>query len=436
MTHSWGRKARYILFVSLMPLLVHLQAGMLAPCLPAILAEFHISPDKHALAGFFVSVYALGMGLGAMVMGAVSQVWGRKGTGDFARVAFAACTWACSIAGGGVTLVVYRFVAGVFGACVVAGAPGVLEDLFVGRRRTGVLAVYTCFQVLALGMGTFYGAAMEGKMGWRQMFWVHGFVATVLAVIVLVDLRETYGPVLLERRAARLRRDEGNELLRSRLDTRRTAGEAIHQNLRAPFRLLGNPACGGFAALAGAADGCLYVALVTMDEIMRRAFGDSIRRWFLLGFPVGCVLGLLVALVADYSSEFPSRSRFLVRLAFSTLTVVAGLLMYGWAPERDVESTASLLVNGFLGIGAGCTYIGWRIRQAATRTFVDNSPSALTVITAVKGVVAAGLVPYSMVLYGVLGLGWGSTILALSLIMVNSCVAPFLRKDEFPVWRS
>jgi MFS family permease len=199
-------------------------------------------------------------------------------------------------------------------------------------------------------MGPLVGAFLEEEMGWREMYWVLGLVAAVLSVVMMVCLRETYGPVVLERKAARRRREEGNELLRSRLDDGRTSGQIVRRGIRQLGRLLNNPTCVAYARLSGTAYGYQYMALGTMDGILRKIFGDEtpVRRWLLVGFILGTIFTLLVALVADFGSHLESRRRFTSHIPLTTFTTGLGLLMLGWIPVHNYSAASTLFMCGFM----------------------------------------------------------------------------------------
>jgi hypothetical protein len=69
--------------------------------------------------------------------------------------------------------------------------------------------------------------------------------------------------------------------------------------------------------------------------------------------------------------------------------------------------------------------------QAVIQTFGEDAPSVFAVMTAAGALLAPGLVSLGMFLYRVLGLGWGSPILAFALLLINAHAAWQIPEDTF-----
>ncbi|KAL2676637.1 hypothetical protein Neosp_010401 [[Neocosmospora] mangrovei] len=91
--------------------------------------------------------------------------------------------------------------------------------MYIAEERAGVMAVFSVGPLIGPIIGPVIGGFLTEAKGWRWDFWIIVIVAGAISGAILLVLRESYAPVLLERKASRLRKETGNGLLRSRLAT-------------------------------------------------------------------------------------------------------------------------------------------------------------------------------------------------------------------------
>jgi multidrug resistance protein len=151
---------------------------------------------------------------------------------------FVVFTIACAVASNLNMLIGFRFMAGMFGSTPITIGGGTTSDMFRTEERGAAMAIWSIGPLLGPVVGPVAGSYLSAAKGWRWNFWILAIVAGVAALGMLVFLRETYAPVLLERKAKRLRKETGNERLRSKMDHGLTPGKHIALSLIRPTKML------------------------------------------------------------------------------------------------------------------------------------------------------------------------------------------------------
>jgi hypothetical protein len=101
-------------------------------------------------------------------------------------------------------------------------------------------------------------------------------ITGVLALAELLVLKESYLPVLINRKVARLQKETGNTLLRSKLDRGESASDYFKRGIVRPLKMLArSPICMIFAIYVGIVYGYLYIMFTSLT------IGESLALGFL-----------------------------------------------------------------------------------------------------------------------------------------------------------
>lgn len=115
-----------------------------------------------------------------------------------------------------------------------------------------------------INTGPVCGGFLSQAAGWRWIFWVLAIAIGVVSIAAAPIIRETYAPVLLERKTARLRKETGNPNLRSKLQLNLTPKEVFVRAIARPTKLLFlSPICGLMS---------LYMGMVLTVGLFAREF--------------------------------------------------------------------------------------------------------------------------------------------------------------------
>ncbi|TDZ17190.1 Efflux pump radE [Colletotrichum orbiculare MAFF 240422] len=426
-----------ILCISVMSFLVPLVSSMLAPAVPQIMAEFDTSSSTFAT--FSVSIFVLGFACGPLLLAPLSELYGRVVVYNAANAVFLAATAACALSRGEGMLLLFRFLSGFAGVACITVGPGSIADLMPREQRGRAVSVWSVGTILGPMIGPIIGGSVAERLGWRWMFWVISIVVGVVSVVSLLIQRETYPPVLLERKAASLRKQTGNPGYRSGLAPDYTPRQLFARSIVRPLKLLLTcPFVTVVCAYVAVLYGTLYLLFATYSFVFSEVYAFSTVATGLVFLPggLGTLLGALyVGALSDATLRRRRRRRAAAggasapedRLAPviavpGALCFPAGLFVYGWCVEGRVHWAWPLAGTAVTGFGSILVFTG--IQTYLIDAFEEYAASAVGANAVLRGV-AGALIPLSgLGMYDGLGWGWGNSLLGfLSLVL---CPLPFL----------
>ncbi|KAG5645832.1 hypothetical protein DXG03_005173 [Asterophora parasitica] len=163
--------------------------------------DLRISEDVAILG---ISLYVLGFALGPLVFAPMGEMFGRRIVFLMTLSAYAAFQIGGSLGHNLPTLLSCRLLTGIFGSSPLTNAGGAVSDIWNARERGLASAIYAT--VPFLGPGPIVGGfvAQNPHLGWHFNFWLIFLFSVITLVIGYFATPETYGPVLLRKRAAKL----------------------------------------------------------------------------------------------------------------------------------------------------------------------------------------------------------------------------------------
>jgi MFS family permease len=241
-----------------------------------------------------------------------------------------------------------------------------------------------------------------------------------MLVLTACVVRETYRPLLLERRVQKLRQETGNMDLSSKLAYSHSAAEHIRRSLLRPVRLLLFSPIVLFPSLGlGFIFGIYFLLISTMGLEFQQAYHFSTGASGLayLGAGFGFIFALLVfAATSDRTYKAlarhgtPKPEIRLAPIALGSPLAFAGLVMYGWGLDKGVHWMVPIIGAAIFGM----SLIAF-LMPAGTyliEVFGDYSASATGALAILRSIAGAVLPLCAGKLYRNLGLGWGNTLLA------------------------
>lgn len=186
--------AFFVIFIAVLGAFSSLVNDMYLPTMPAMKHEFHTTTSMTQLG---LSLAMIGMGIGSVLLGTVSDHRGRKPVLIFSMAIFVASTAVLLFSRSIEFFIVCRFFQG-FGA----GGPMVLStsipaDDCQGRQLAKVMAAVGAINGIAPAAGPLIGGFMADDVGWRGIFILLLVIGLVVGYFVL-RMKESLPP---ERRA-------------------------------------------------------------------------------------------------------------------------------------------------------------------------------------------------------------------------------------------
>lgn len=200
---NYSSRAKWTLtaFVSFATLCVSLASSAYAGAAPSIRSTLGGSTVTITLG---ISLYVLGFALGPLGWAPVSEVVGRRNSFLVSFSLFAACNAAACASPNLTSLLILRFFAGAFGSSPLTNAGGSIADVFKAKERGLAMALFASFPLAGPALGPIAGGFLGEAKGFR---WVMGLIAIYASVVTVAGYffhGETYAPLLLRRRAAKL----------------------------------------------------------------------------------------------------------------------------------------------------------------------------------------------------------------------------------------
>ncbi len=211
-------------------------------------------------------------------------------------------------------------------------------------------------------IGPVAGGFLAGAKGWRWVFWLLVIIASVLSVVFFLFIRETYAPVILQRKVERLRKATGNARLRSKLDIGLSPRDYFARGIVRPCKmLLFSPIVVIFAFYMAVVYGYLYLLFTSMTEVFEASYGFTTSTVGLtyLGLGIGSMVVLVYfAVVSDRHLKKQSikdgqgmKPEYRLRhLPYGAILLPAGFFIYGWTAEYRVHWIVPILGTVIIGI--------------------------------------------------------------------------------------
>jgi len=225
-------KGLAIFAISAGTLVVVLYSTSYTAAIGAIQKEFHINSEPIATLG--VTTYLCGLAIGSLVLAPIAETYGRKPVYTTGMFVFTLLMIPAARAHSMAEIIVVRFFGALFGSAMIANAPGTIADIISEEYRPTAFSIWSIGPMNGPVFGPVIGGFVTQYKGWRWATWVVMIISGA-AFLVLACVKETYGPVLLQKRAEKIRKETGEHRYWSRYDIRVGFVELMKVNLSRPF---------------------------------------------------------------------------------------------------------------------------------------------------------------------------------------------------------
>ncbi|KAI1298626.1 major facilitator superfamily transporter [Xylaria venustula] len=401
--YNWTDKRKLFLNITAMSNVINSTMGSSLPSMavPYITREWGITSDTQKVLP--ISTYLIGYVFGPLLWGPLSEHIGRRRLSIVTLVLFILWTLGCALAPNWPAFLIFRFLCGAFGSAPIAVVTGQLADIYEdpvtrGRALAYFMATTICGPLLAPIISGFCSTTI----GWRWSFWVALIYAGATLIPVIFLLPETYAPVLLTRRARKLRKVDPTAQVYAAFELEdKDIKQVVTKVLTRPIRMILTE------TIVTAT--CLYLALVyaifyisfgSFPIIFENLYGLSPGVTGLLFLPI--FGGVIIAL-----GTFFAWNRFLHRAQqqnrpwtkkeeFNRVPLAAiggpiyaiSLFWLGFSAKKDVHYAVPSLAGIGFGIGFQLIFIGmlnyltdaYEIFAASANAAASSARSLLAVV--------------------------------------------------------
>lgn len=183
--------AAYVVLLGTLAALPPLGIDMGLPALPGLQASLAVSPAR---ATQTLSVFLLGFAIGPVLLGPLSDRYGRKPLLLFGLGVFTATAVGCALASSIQTLLAFRLVQGVGAGAAAALPVAIVRDAFAGDLGRTRQSQVTLVNAVAPLVAPLIGAAVLRLGDWRTVYVVLTVVGGFLLATALLGYEETAPP--------------------------------------------------------------------------------------------------------------------------------------------------------------------------------------------------------------------------------------------------
>jgi len=182
---------RWVLMLGALAALPAFTVDMYLPSLPDVARELG---STAAFAQLSVSCMLLGGGVGQLVIGPLSDRYGRRAPLIWGLVLHVVTSLLCALAPTMTALIGLRLLQGFFNAACGVAAVAVVRDRFVGAEAARILSRLMLVIGVAPMLAPTFGSAVAAAASWRWVFVVLALAGVAMALVVWRLMPETLPP--------------------------------------------------------------------------------------------------------------------------------------------------------------------------------------------------------------------------------------------------
>ncbi|KZV67553.1 MFS polyamine transporter [Peniophora sp. CONT] len=435
--HNWSRKYRWYLTLICSLLTVNVTFASSAPTSSSklIVQQFGISVE---VVDLVTSLFLFGYCVGPIFWGPGSEVFGRRPVFILAMTSYSLLILGQALAHNTATLLVTRFLSGVFACAPLTNAGGVIVDIWDPVTRGTATSLFVTMVFLGPVLGPLLsGFIVERTDDFRWVFWVMFIFAAVCSALAVAFIPETYGPRILELRARRLRKEDPvknkgvyAEVEKHGWDLRSLLDRTINR----PFKMLGVELILILVTIyMSVIYGVLYGLFEAIPIIFSEQRGFTVSQIGLVFIGVGvgvllsCVISIYTsrkypALVKEWRGFPPPENRLYGAMVAGPAMVI-GAFWLGWTGAYpDVHWAAPAVSLIFIGTSVTLVFISFI--SYLVDTYLMYAASALAANTIARSAGGAAFPLFTAQMYHGMGIQWASTLIGVVALVLAPI--PFL----------
>jgi len=329
---------------------------------------------------------------------------------------------ACSDRLATAVFLVFRFISGFCASAFLSVAGGSVSDLFTNEKVATPMALYTLCIFIGPVVGPLISGFINQNVDWRWTYRVLLIWQFFLVISLIFFVPETYEPVILKRKAQRLRKKTGDDRYYAPIERQqKSLSRMILLSCYVPFELV------FFDRMALALDiwtalilGILYLAFQAWPVIFEQVHGFDVQSTGLafLGIGIGMVLAVLMQPfwnrfnkreAARYNGSPPPETRLVMGQVGGVLAPL-GLFWLAFTTYKSVPWIVPIIASAPFGAG-----VFWIFTSTFTYLVTAYRPiaaSAMAANSAIRSTFAAAFPLFAGAMYARLGTVGATALLA------------------------
>nr|KAK5443221.1 hypothetical protein LTR18_005899 [Exophiala xenobiotica] len=382
--------------------------------------------NSRIVATLGLTLFVFGLGLSPMILGPLSEFYGRRPIYIYAYIFFTIWLIPCALAKNIQTMLIVRFLDGFSGSAFLSVAGGTVGDMFNREQLQGPMMIYTASPMIGPGLGPIIGGFINYNTSWRWSYYVLLMWAGVMLVIITIFVPETYMPVLLRKKARMKRKETGDDRWKAPIEMyEKSLFWTVVKSLYRPFLLLFmEPMCSNLCLLSSILLGILYLFFGAFNLVFSKVYGFN--TWQVgLSF-LGLVVGMLLAIASDpiwqwnylrlvrntetRTGERKSEPEFrLPPSIFGPWICTIGLFWFAWSCYSHIHWIVPIIATGVFGFGTVLSFTG--VFTFLVEAYPLYAASALSANSFARSSFAGAFPLFGIQMYNSLNFHWASTLL-------------------------
>ncbi|KAH9044785.1 MFS general substrate transporter [Lactarius pseudohatsudake] len=389
--------------------------------LPQMMGYFGFGEETATLT---VSLFIAGYCVGPLLWGPLSEDIGRRPVFLISFFFYTGFQIGCALSRNTASVLVFRFLSGTFAAAPLTNSGGVVGDIWDSKTRGKAMLIFAVSPFAGPSLGpVISGWISVGGASWRWIFWVLTMFAGVCFVAIFFTLPETYGPVLLARKAQRIRKETGDERYYAPLEASKLPlGPRLYNILAMPFKILFlEPMLMAITIYQSFLYGCLYLLFEAFPIVFTQGHDLNAGVSGLMFLPVslGGAAGVLVYLfffnprydryIEQYApAKVPPEARLEVTLLGAPLFAIS-FFWFGWTSYPSIPLWSPLMAGGLMGFSIFLIFLS--LINYTVDAYLFAAASALAASTVSRSMFGAVFPLFARQMFETLNPRWASTLL-------------------------
>ncbi|EDO15169.1 hypothetical protein Kpol_1017p3 [Vanderwaltozyma polyspora DSM 70294] len=417
--HNWPLWLRwvYTVILSILVICVAYGSACITGGLGLVSEKFHVGSEVAILS---VSLMVLGFSFGPLLWSPVSDLFGRRVAYFVSMGLYVIFNIPCAVSKNVQTLMICRFFCGVWsssGLCLVGGS---IADMFPSETRGRAIAFFAYAPYCGPVFGPLVNGFISVSTGRMDLiFWVNMAFAGVMWLVVAL-IPETFAPVILKRRAAKLRKETGNPKIMTEQEAQGISVKELMKSccVRPLYFAVTEPVLVLVCFYVCLIYALLYAFFFAFPVIFGELYGYRDNLVGLMFIPI--LIGASMALATTFYCENkylaitkrrkPTPEDRLLGAMIGAPFAAIALWMLGATAERHVIWVGP--ASSGLAFGFGMVLIYYSLNNYIIDCYAQFASSALATKVFLRSAGGAAFPLFTNQMYHNLGLHWASWLLA------------------------
>lgn len=362
-----------------------LSIDMYLPSLPTLADNLHTTTS---LAQLGLTACLLGLAVGQIVAGPLSDVRGRRGPLVISLILYAAASLLCVFAPNIGMLIALRFIQGLTGSAGIVISRAVARDLYSGKELTRFFSLLMLVNGVAPIAAPVLGGVILNFVSWRGVFMVLCVVGVAMLIAVVLGLPET-------------------------LPTNRRASGGLKQTLGTLGHLFADRRFMGYALSQALITGAMFAYIAGSPFVLQDIFGVSPQTYSIIFAVNGLGIVLFSQLTGRLVGRFSERQLLLSGLVIAAVAGISLLTVAFTGGQLFAVLVPLFFVVSCVGIVSTTTT---SLAMQSQQRSAGSASAMLGLLPLLLGSIASPLV----------GLGSGTTPVPMAVVIAIAEVSALL----------